>query len=188
MGITTYGPTNLEVTNKWEYSDFISIQPMNRNQPNSNEFFSITMRKDRKVDTMKFSSEYRSHILTEALKYRNQFAEKPKETYVIIIISITFQVVITKYKLLFFFFKEISSLQASLVGHEIASGSGGDALQFGPVGSSDKHDFGELLLQGFRGFSNNEGLSKWLCDSLRWFWATTSVCLESNGRDQEAHT
>ncbi|XP_015609793.1 dnaJ homolog subfamily C member 13 isoform X2 [Cephus cinctus] len=78
MGITTYNPNNLEVTNKWVYADFISVQPTNKNQAGSHEF-SITMRKDRKNDTMKFSSEHRSHLLTEALRFRNQFAEKPKE-------------------------------------------------------------------------------------------------------------
>lgn len=78
MGITTYNPGNLEVTNRWEYADFISVQPTNRNQMAPHEF-SITMRKERKVDTMKFSSEHRSHLLTEALRFRNQFAEKPKE-------------------------------------------------------------------------------------------------------------
>ena len=40
------------------------------------------MRKERKIETMKFSSEYRFHLLTEALKFRNQFAEKPKEILV----------------------------------------------------------------------------------------------------------
>lgn len=81
MGITTYNPNNLEVTNKWEYADFINIQPTNRNQVGSLEF-SITIRKDRKVETMKFSSDQRSHLLTEALKYRHQFSEKPKEIWV----------------------------------------------------------------------------------------------------------
>ncbi|XP_046608377.1 dnaJ homolog subfamily C member 13 isoform X1 [Neodiprion virginianus] len=78
MGITTYNPGNLEVTNKWAYSDFISLQPTNKSQTGLYEF-SITMRKERKVDTMRFSSEYRLQLLTEALKFRNQFAEKPKE-------------------------------------------------------------------------------------------------------------
>nr|XP_050853264.1 dnaJ homolog subfamily C member 13 isoform X3 [Vespula vulgaris] len=78
MGITTYNPGTLEVTNKWEYSEFISVQPTNKHQLGSCEF-SITMRKERKVDTMKFSSEHRAHLLTEALKYRGQFAEKSKE-------------------------------------------------------------------------------------------------------------
>lgn len=81
MGITTYNPQTLEVTNRWEYSDFISVTPMNRNQSGSAEF-SITMRKERKTDTMRFSSEHRSYLLTEALKYRHQFAEKPKEILV----------------------------------------------------------------------------------------------------------
>ncbi|XP_023317683.1 dnaJ homolog subfamily C member 13 isoform X2 [Trichogramma pretiosum] len=81
MGITTYNPNTLEVTNKWEYSDFVSVQPNNKNQVGSYEF-SISMRKERKVETMKFSSEHRSHLLTEALKYLNSFAEKPRETSV----------------------------------------------------------------------------------------------------------
>lgn len=80
MGITTYNPGTLEVTNKWEYSDFISVQPTNRNQLGSHEF-TITVRKERKNETMKFSSEYRPHLLTEALKYRNQ-VEKSKEILV----------------------------------------------------------------------------------------------------------
>ncbi|XP_012235865.1 dnaJ homolog subfamily C member 13 isoform X2 [Linepithema humile] len=78
MGITTYNPGTLEVTNRWEYSDFINVQPTNRSQLGSHEF-TITVRKDRKNDTMKFSSEHRPHLLTEALKYRNQFNEKCKE-------------------------------------------------------------------------------------------------------------
>lgn len=80
MGITTYNPGTLEVTNRWEYSDFINVQPINKSQLGSYEFI-ITVRKERKNDTMKFSSEHRSHLLTEALKYRNQF-EKSKEILV----------------------------------------------------------------------------------------------------------
>lgn len=80
MGITTYNPSTLDVTNKWEYSDFINVQPANKSQLGSHEF-TITVRKDRKNDTMKFSSEHRPHLLTEALRYRNQF-EKPKESLV----------------------------------------------------------------------------------------------------------
>ncbi|KAF7993906.1 hypothetical protein HCN44_011175 [Aphidius gifuensis] len=78
MGITTYNPSNLEVTNRWEYADFINVQPTNRNQIGLYEF-SITMRKEKKIDTMKFSSEHRSNLLTEALRFRHQFAEKPKD-------------------------------------------------------------------------------------------------------------
>lgn len=90
MGITTYNPGTLEVTNKWEYSDFINVQPTNKSQLGSHEF-TITVRKERKNDTMKFSSEHRPHLLTEALKYRNQ-VEKPKE------------VLVSLYMYMFFFF------------------------------------------------------------------------------------
>lgn len=83
MGITTYNPSTLDVTNKWEYADLLSVQPTSssKNQVGSHEF-SITMRKERKIETMKFSLESRSHLLTEALKYKSQFAEKPKEVFV----------------------------------------------------------------------------------------------------------
>lgn len=80
MGITTYNPNTLEVTNRWEYSDLINIQPINRNQLGSHEF-TITIRKERRNETMKFSSEHKSNLLTEALKYRNQF-ERSKEILV----------------------------------------------------------------------------------------------------------
>jgi len=80
MGITTYNPGTLEVTNKWEYSDFINVQPINKNQLGSHEF-TITVRKERKNETMKFSSEHRPHLLTEALKYRNH-VERSKEILV----------------------------------------------------------------------------------------------------------
>ncbi|KAK9875337.1 hypothetical protein WA026_007733 [Henosepilachna vigintioctopunctata] len=78
MGITTYNPSTLEVTNRWIYSDFVSLQPLPRANNTNNEF-QITIRKEKKTDTMKFSSDNRTHLLTEALKYRNCFAEKPKE-------------------------------------------------------------------------------------------------------------
>lgn len=88
MGITTYNPSTLEVTNKWEYSDFISVQPINRNQLSSHEF-TITVRKERKNETMKFSSEHRPHLLTEALKYRNQ-VERSREILVSLHIHVYF--------------------------------------------------------------------------------------------------
>ncbi|KAJ8925386.1 hypothetical protein NQ315_009217 [Exocentrus adspersus] len=75
MGITTYNPSNLDVTNRWAYNDFISVQPI-KGAPNE---FQITMKKERKVDKMTFSTEQRTHLLTEALKFRNYFLEKPKE-------------------------------------------------------------------------------------------------------------
>ncbi|KAJ3648782.1 hypothetical protein Zmor_020558 [Zophobas morio] len=78
MGITTYNPSTLEVTNRWAYSDFISVQPQ-KGAGNSSSEFIITMKKERKIDHMKFSTEHRAQLLTEALKFRHSFAEKPKE-------------------------------------------------------------------------------------------------------------
>lgn len=79
MGITTYNPSNLEVTNRWAYNDFISVQPIKGGVPNE---FQITMKKERKIDKMTFSTEHRTHLLTEALKFRNYFLERPKEVLV----------------------------------------------------------------------------------------------------------
>ncbi|KAJ9591556.1 hypothetical protein L9F63_001910, partial [Diploptera punctata] len=76
MGITTYNPVSLEVTNQWLYSDFINVLPVAK----QNYEFKITFRKERKIDSMTFSSEYRADLLTEALQFRPLFAEKPKET------------------------------------------------------------------------------------------------------------
>ena len=59
---------------QWPYEDFISITP-NIKQPQTNEFL-ITMRKGKKTDTMRFSTDHRTDVLTEALRFRNRFAEK----------------------------------------------------------------------------------------------------------------
>ncbi|GIY06445.1 dnaJ homolog subfamily C member 13 [Caerostris darwini] len=73
MGISTYSPNKLEVTNQWLYSDFISITPTSKGQ--TTEEFTINMKKGRKSESMKFASELRAEILTEALRFRNKFAE-----------------------------------------------------------------------------------------------------------------
>nr|CAD7426370.1 unnamed protein product [Timema monikensis] len=78
-GITTYNPASWDVTNKWMYSDFINILPSVKVVGQQNNEFTITMKKDRKVDSMRFSSEHRAQLLTEALRFRSLFAEKPKE-------------------------------------------------------------------------------------------------------------
>lgn len=78
-GISTYNPSNMEITNRWPYSDFISVAPLKGTQTE----FQITMKKDKKIDKMTFSTEHRIYLLTEALKFRNCFLEKPKEVLVI---------------------------------------------------------------------------------------------------------
>ncbi|GJQ87934.1 putative dnaJ homolog subfamily C member [Trypoxylus dichotomus] len=78
MGITTYNPSTLEVTNRWVYNDFIALTPI-KSAGNVSTEFHITMKKDRKIDNMKFSTEHRAQLLTEALKFRHLFLEKPRE-------------------------------------------------------------------------------------------------------------
>lgn len=51
---------------KWAYSEFISIIPNVKSVNQINEF-SITMKKGKKTDMMRFSSEHRADILTAAL-------------------------------------------------------------------------------------------------------------------------
>lgn len=77
MGISTYNPNKLEVTNQWFYCDFISITPTPKGQADE---FIINMKKGRKVESMKFASDLRADILTEALRFRNKFAESPYST------------------------------------------------------------------------------------------------------------
>ncbi|PZC83065.1 hypothetical protein B5X24_HaOG208538 [Helicoverpa armigera] len=80
-GITTYNPDRLEVTNKWLYADVVTIASAKHSNSAANHDFTLVMKKDKKVDSMKFSSEHKCLILTEAFKYRHAFAEKPKDIY-----------------------------------------------------------------------------------------------------------
>ena len=71
-GVSTYDPENLEITNRWPYSDVISLKP------NPGECkFSITVKKDRtrRVETMMFSTEHRSELLNYGFQYRHLFAD-----------------------------------------------------------------------------------------------------------------
>ena len=73
-GIVTSNPQNLEVTNRWTFSDVFNVQ-INPKVPNE---FTLTVRKDNsKRDTMRFSTDLRSHVLAECLRYWRKFAETP---------------------------------------------------------------------------------------------------------------
>ncbi|CAB3251111.1 unnamed protein product [Arctia plantaginis] len=80
-GITTYNPDRLEVTNKWLYADVVTVTSAKHSNSTANHDFTLVMKKEKKVDTMKFSSEHKCLVLTEAFKYRNCFAEKPKDVF-----------------------------------------------------------------------------------------------------------
>ncbi|KAL5285788.1 DNAJC13 family protein [Megaselia abdita] len=75
-GISTYNPEKFDVTNRWSYGDIISIAP-SKNSSIPHEFI-LTLRKEKKVDNIKFSSEYKNDILTSILRFHKDFAEKPK--------------------------------------------------------------------------------------------------------------
>ncbi|KAG5676781.1 hypothetical protein PVAND_006590 [Polypedilum vanderplanki] len=75
-GIATYNPDKFELTNRWPYQDVISVTP-NKNGNSSNEFI-ITLKKEKKVETIRFSSEFRNDVLTALLKYYKDFAERPR--------------------------------------------------------------------------------------------------------------
>lgn len=75
--ITTYNPSNMEPTNQWMYSDFISILPAAKGQASApNNEFIITFKKGKKTDSMRFSSEHRPSIITEAMRFRHEFGER----------------------------------------------------------------------------------------------------------------
>ncbi|XP_045611089.2 dnaJ homolog subfamily C member 13 isoform X2 [Procambarus clarkii] len=74
-GITTYNPGSMEVTNQWYYHDFINITPALKGVGQVPNEFIITMRKGKKVDHMRFSSDHRTDIISEALVFRHNFAE-----------------------------------------------------------------------------------------------------------------
>ena len=76
VGISTYDPASFEVTNQWFYSDFVSVFPNLKGSSQQNNEFRITFKKDRKNDSMTFSSEHRADLLTEALQFRQLFADK----------------------------------------------------------------------------------------------------------------
>ncbi|CAL8235654.1 unnamed protein product [Boreogadus saida] len=73
-GITTYNPTTLEVTNQWPYGDICGIGPVGKGQGTE---FNLTFRKGsgKKSETLKFSTEHRMELLTEALRFRTDFSE-----------------------------------------------------------------------------------------------------------------
>lgn len=77
LGISTYNPEKFDLTNRWQYNEVVSVLP-NKSGNTSNEFV-LNLRKDKKVDTIRLSSEYRNEILTSLLKYYKDFSEKPKQ-------------------------------------------------------------------------------------------------------------
>ncbi|CAM4760310.1 unnamed protein product [Rotaria magnacalcarata] len=84
-GISTYEPSTLGLTNSWPWDQVVSLtlskssNPPDKSQqsiPNSSPVaeFTLTFRtKSKKNDSMRFSSEYRSEIITDALRFQASF-------------------------------------------------------------------------------------------------------------------
>ncbi|BFZ15550.1 hypothetical protein BsWGS_18589 [Bradybaena similaris] len=73
-GITTYNPATFEITNQWPYSEFISIVP-NTKVAQNQEFLINIKKGPKKTESMKFSTDHRADLLTEALRFREQFGD-----------------------------------------------------------------------------------------------------------------
>ncbi|XP_066249736.1 dnaJ homolog subfamily C member 13 [Euwallacea similis] len=79
-GITTYNPSTFEVTNKWAYHEFFSIQPIKSGNNSPNEF-QIMVKKEKKLTKMIFSTDHRTNVITETMRFRSLFMEKPKDIF-----------------------------------------------------------------------------------------------------------
>lgn len=73
LGISTYNPASMEFTNQWVYANFLTIVPTLKSTV-ANEFC-ITVRRGRKVESMRFSSEHRAAIITEVLRQQSKFGQ-----------------------------------------------------------------------------------------------------------------
>ncbi|CAF4175614.1 unnamed protein product, partial [Rotaria sp. Silwood2] len=84
-GISTYEPSTLGLTNAWSYDQVVSLtlskssnisdksqQTLSNSSPIA-EFILTFRTKSKKNDTMRFSSEYRSDIITDALRFQTLF-------------------------------------------------------------------------------------------------------------------
>ncbi|XP_055532841.1 dnaJ homolog subfamily C member 13 isoform X1 [Wyeomyia smithii] len=74
--VSTYNLDKFDLTNRWHYNEVVSVMP-NKTGNTAYEFV-LNLRKDKKIDTIKLSSEYRNEILTSLLRYYKEFADKPK--------------------------------------------------------------------------------------------------------------
>lgn len=65
----------MEVTNRYSYNQIVSIQVDSQNAGG----FMLSVRDKNKSDKFKFSTDFRSNLLTDALKFRHQFLERGQE-------------------------------------------------------------------------------------------------------------
>ncbi|VUZ44180.1 unnamed protein product, partial [Hymenolepis diminuta] len=82
QGITTYKKEDFRVTNQWLYEEIISVRPDNgaakANNSNGLQKFNLVTDSPGGRKNMLFLSEYRTEILTDLLRFRSLFADKPR--------------------------------------------------------------------------------------------------------------
>lgn len=79
--IATVNPGTWEVTNRWAYNDeFVDAMP----SPKGPQEFTIVVRKKKatKTETLTFSSQFRSELLTFLQRYRPVFVLEPKTAFI----------------------------------------------------------------------------------------------------------
>jgi DnaJ family protein C protein 13 len=77
-GVQTLNPASMEATNQWSYQDVVSILPTKGVAATAGEY-QLVFRKgsgSKKTDSMRFSSDHRAQIVTDALRHHDRFAEK----------------------------------------------------------------------------------------------------------------
>ncbi|VDK38091.1 unnamed protein product [Taenia asiatica] len=93
QGVTTYRKDNLRVTNQWLYQEIFAIRPdsggaKSGNVNNQQKFNLIAGGAGGRKD-MSFSSEYRTDILTDMLRFRSLFAEESRPNVKLSAVKIT---------------------------------------------------------------------------------------------------
>lgn len=87
-GFSTYNPSSMEVTNTWKICDVIGLTPSPSSAGGPSQLpgtaleFQLVFRKGKKTDSMRFSSEWRPTILTEALRLIQKFGNETSNSKV----------------------------------------------------------------------------------------------------------
>ncbi|KAM3180931.1 hypothetical protein ACTXT7_015342 [Hymenolepis weldensis] len=93
QGITTYKKEDFRVTNQWLYEEIISVRPDNgtakANNSNGLQKFNLVTDSPGGRKNMLFLSEYRTEILTDLLRFRSLFADKPRPNIKVPAVKIT---------------------------------------------------------------------------------------------------
>ena len=80
---STFNPGSMETTNTWKITDVVGLTPAPTSAggpaqtPGAALEFQLVFRKGKKTDSMRFSSEWRSTIITEALRLIQKSGHEP---------------------------------------------------------------------------------------------------------------